>query len=330
VLKTYPGAKEDWPKADSFIRAGWGARKAAVYTNDLQLEEVRTQWPKSFWRQNMLHSLCLRADDLREEPQPSASPSDQPRKADDDVAEEPGQAVLASFNHFLDQTAIGAASPDLWDPAKHEVVSGLVARAARAVVAVLRSPDLWSDEHGAWILRLLAETDIIVAWLATQPDGVYRQYQDFGHGKRKLMRRHMQALADSLDGAPETLTKALDHYEKRLGGDWGEEFINVSVGATFAGKTVRQMAEEAGMIDDYNLAYQSASGVTHGEWWSIEDNVMERCLNPLHRFHWIPRLDPPCSVNDDIPELLAAKLVSIVERALAHLNAAPLLHEEQP
>jgi len=39
------------------------------------------------------------------------------------------------------------------------------------------------------------------------------------------------------------------------------------------------------MLVEYNKIYQPASGVTHGEWWAIEDNVMERCMNPLHRFH---------------------------------------------
>lgn len=331
VLKTYPGVEADWPKADTYIRAGWNARKAALSANDPQLEDLRAQWAKSFWRQNMGHSICVREGDLGDESESSAAPGDQGHSADDArVAEEVGHAVLTLFNRFLEQATSGAAAPDLWDPAKHEVVSGLVARAVRAVVAVLRSPDLWSDEHGAWVIRLLTETEIILAWLAMQPEEIYRKYQDFGHGKRKLIRRHMQELADRMDDTPVELRKALAHYEKRLGGDWGEEFINVSVGATFADTTVRQMADESGMIVEYNKIYQPASGVTHGEWWAIEDNVMERCMNPLHRFHWIPRLDPPCSVNEAVPWLLAARLTTLVEMALTHLDAKPLEDEGQP
>jgi hypothetical protein len=51
------------------------------------------------------------------------------------------------------------------------------------------------------------------------------------------------------------------------------------------------MAEEVGMLDEYGHVYQSASGITHGEWWAIEDYALQRCQNPLHLFHRLPSLE---------------------------------------
>ena len=69
----------------------------------------------------------------------------------------------------------------------------------------------------------------------------------------------------------------------------GEEFQDVSLEATFSGISMRQMADEAAMLDVYNLVYQPTSGVVHGEWWAIEDYAMQRCANGS------PAREPVCA-----------------------------------
>jgi hypothetical protein len=81
-----------------------------------------------------------------------------------------------------------------------------------------------------------------------------------------------------------------EHGRPDTGGEWSEQFQEVSVDSTFAGVSVRQMAEEADLLDEYRHAYQPASGISHGEWWAVEDYAMQRCASPLHFFHQVPAL----------------------------------------
>jgi hypothetical protein len=129
----------------------------------------------------------------------------------------------------------------------------------------------------------------------------------------------MSTLVDNFEQPPAFLVEALEHETKKLGGDWGEALINVSVAGTFAGLTVRDMAEQVALGDEYRQIYQPASGVTHGEWWSIEDDAMVRCMNPLHRFHLIASLDAPCSVTPPLALTLTTKFESILKLALNEL-----------
>lgn len=325
-FKMYPTIRSDWPRVDSMIRSTWSARKGAEYMNDPSLEARRLTWPMTFWRQNMELTSCLRKGDLETGDDDDVDPG-QVQAADLlDVKIKTAQSeamgsVLDTFNRFLNETSDGPAAADLWEPAKHEVVSGLITRAIRSLMAWLRSPDLWSEEHGAGIMRQLAETHIVLAWLDSQPASIYEKYKGYGTGKRKLMRRHMTDLVESFDEPPELLTASLEQQKEKLGGDWGEELINVSVASNFAKTTVRQMAAEVDLEEEYRLVYQPASGVTHGEWWAVEDHSMELCVNPLHRFHLIPTLAPPCSVVPDLARTLASKLDMIARLAVAQLSA---------
>ncbi|HUW77700.1 MAG TPA: DUF5677 domain-containing protein [Candidatus Nanopelagicaceae bacterium] len=198
--------------------------------------------------------------------------------------------VNAEFNRFIDGF-FQCQELDLHTPANHEVIAGLVTRAVRSVTANLRVSHLWCGEYGSNLTRLLAETEIVLAWLAKMGSEGYAQFQAYGDGKAKLMRAHMRDLLDDFSGEPpEMLIDSIEHLDKKLGGEWAEEFIPVSVDPTFvAGKSVWTMAQETGREDLYRYVYQSASGVSHGEWWAVQDYAMQRCMNPLHRYHWVSK-----------------------------------------
>ena len=74
------------------------------------------------------------------------------------------------------------------------LVSGLVARAGRDVIAALGAPDLWCMEHGAHIARVLVEVRIYIQWMAQQDPSIYRAFQDYGAGKAKLYAQIMDEL----------------------------------------------------------------------------------------------------------------------------------------
>jgi hypothetical protein len=79
------------------------------------------------------------------------------------------------------------------------------------------------------------------------------------------------------------------------------------------------MALAVNLGDEYRHIYQPASSIAHGEWWTIEDYAMQRCMNPLHLFHRIPSLIPEFPVTPAFAELLADRLDALIRQALRSL-----------
>jgi len=172
-------------------------------------------------------------------------------------------------------------------------------------------------------MRILAETRIVITWMDLQDPAIYAQYQNYGRGKAKLMRRHLETLIEtSGEAVPIDVRELAERLKKKAGGDLGEAFQEVSVDTTFSGLTMRKMAEEAGLMDVYRYLYQPTSGVTHGEWWAIEDYAMQRCVNPLHMVHHIPSFQPEFPIEPMYSRLLVAQLDGIMRQVLAILAPA--------
>jgi hypothetical protein len=49
---------------------------------------------------------------------------------------------------------------DSYRPARHEVGTGVVARAYRAVRGALETPSRWTGEHGFDVMRVLVESQL--------------------------------------------------------------------------------------------------------------------------------------------------------------------------
>lgn len=241
----------------------------------------------------------------------------------------PIKATIDLFNSFVEAALDHEKDVDLYSPAKHEVVCGFVTRAARSVLATLRAPHLWSGEHGMSVMRVLSESWITLAWMSLQNRSVYDRFQNYGRGKVKLLKKHMDVLADMFDGdPPESLAKASGRIAKELGGEWGQELQDVNLEPTFSGLSMRQMAIEADLSDEYRYVYQSASGVAHGEWWAMEEYAMQRCMNPLHLIHRIPSFEPEFPSTPEFGELLVRRLSDLIDLALSILFLQP--EEELP
>src|SRR5690606_12121261 len=117
---------------------------------------------------------------------------------------------------------------------------------------------------------------------------IYRTFQEYGAGKAKLYARIMDELPDEARG-PDFEEAIKDLKALSYNNDVLDHRV-VDTGDSFAGKSIRAMAKECGLLDFYRQVYYMASGVTHSEWWSIETHAMERCLNVLHGGHLIPSL----------------------------------------
>jgi hypothetical protein len=318
TLKNYPIDRETWPVAEATIRSSFLALKAADAHHHPEFEEEWRRWAASFWSQNWVMSQCVVGE--------AVAPSEVDEEAEGlSEARDQAERALAEagelYEGFLRLALSRSLRVDLHHPERHEVTAGLVARAYRAVTAALETPSRWSGEHGFDIMRLLVETQFVLRWMSLQPDdSAFANFQSYGEGKQKLMRLAVDDLvARFSEEVPEELRRLVDTLQKKTGGEWGEQFQEVSLEATFAGRTMRRIAEEAGMLETYQHVYQPASAVAHGEWWVIEDYAMQRCRNPLHLLHRLPslRLTP---VEPRFPTLLVGHLERLVEIALEALG----------
>ena len=203
ILKNYPGDSTTRSAADSAVRAMWGAHRGAVLVDDPNHFDEAIKWARVFWGANSMTSRCVRKRESEGEDE-MGDQEDGSDVNDLTSAEEPsGDAAAATpvpadgahlrgltmdlLSSFVE--ALETAPARLHDNERQEVISGLVVRAGRDLIAVLTAPDLWCMEHGAHIVRMLVESKIYLHWMAQQDPSIYREFQEYGAGKAKLYAR---------------------------------------------------------------------------------------------------------------------------------------------
>lgn len=200
LLKNYPGEISTRSAADSSVRSIWGAHKGAVIVADPNYFDKAIKWARVFWGANSMTTRCIRKRELVGDM--CAGESNEVSEVGDilspDGTSGGGAAstpVPAEGAHLRQLTmdllssfveALETAPARLHDHERQEVISGLVARAGRDLIAVLTAPDLWCMEHSAHLVRTLVETKIYVHWMAQQDASIYREFQEYGAGKAKL------------------------------------------------------------------------------------------------------------------------------------------------
>lgn len=315
LLKDYPTNVKRLSQADSVVRATWGSLKAADLTKDPSSSDASVRWAKVFWGVNSMTTRCLRRRELDdgagERSDHSAEPSASPEHS------EPFRNMAMDlFSSYVQSLETSPAR--LYDQERQEVHAGLVGRAAREVVTALGAPDLWCMEHGAHIGRTLVEVQIYLQWMASQDESIYRTYQEYGQGKAKLYARVLAEIPSDL-WTPD-MEAAVDELDRLSHNHDILDHRVVDTRDSFSGKSLRQMAEECGLLDMYRHAYYLASGVTHSEWWSIESHCMERCMNILHRGHLIPSLDLAAGENVDLARSWLEALYRLIRVSLSILG----------
>lgn len=329
LLRTYPNDPKTRGKADSVIRAMWGAYKEMLVQQDKGHFANAIEWAKIFWRVNSMTSRCIRERELNpNEPDMEEDTGDQPTDTQSNSGD-PIPAGALDEGAYLRQLAMDLLSSYvealetspacLYDRERQEVHSGLVARAGRDVITALGAPDLWCMEHGAHIIRMLVETRIYIEWMARQDASIYRSYQEYGAGKAKLYARIMNELPAEARGPD--FEEAIKELATLSHNDDVIDHRVVDTRDSFAeGKSIRAMAEECGLLDLYRQVYYMASGVAHSEWWSIETHAMERCLNVLHGGHLIPSLSLNSGSNINLARSWVDQLYALIRTSLEILG----------
>jgi hypothetical protein len=186
--------------------------------------------------------------------------------------------------------AASQAPLDIYEMNKDEVLFGLLSRQFRLFTAVASDIRLWAPDLGRMLFRPMADALIILNWLITRDDpALFDKFKTFSAGKRKLLKLHIEEFAD---GAGLDLAELESYLSDSVNEEIWEELLPIDLGANFADVDVRKMALEVGLQDLYNLVFSPSSGEVHGEWMSLKEFNLQRCGNPLHRFHRLPRLSP--------------------------------------
>lgn len=307
ILPRYPDqiTEEERRRIEPSIRAAVMGFSAIDHKEDESGDPAPIQWAKQFWRQNwQLYPCVLGSEDSPDETGDNPEGVRAARKRWQ-------QEVDALVERFL--SASTAVDPDLYSPDRHEVLSGLVYRQLRAVRVMVEFPALWTMEHGSAAIRGVLEARIVVKWLMKQNDpDLYTRFKDYGRGRLKLLKLHLEEYRDTLENPPSDLEDQIEYMDALVNRDLMEEFQDISVEGSFAGIDTRRMAEQVGLITDYRLVFQPASANVHGEWAALDQYILTTCRNPLHRWHRIPNPDPMLRLGPDVVELALDMVEALV------------------
>jgi hypothetical protein len=181
-----------------------------------------------------------------------------------------------------------AFKPDFEAPEVFNVATGLLARQATLAIEMASAPQLWNGHSAPLFLRAMTDVHITLSWILLDPKTRARQYIDHGLGQAVLELAHRKKNLDSADvDSKEMLEKYVSAQEAWINSQRWSFLVEVNVGA-WSGKTTRQMAEEAGILDFYNYVYTPFSQAAHSTWYHVGRYNSGPSDSPLTRQLWMP------------------------------------------
>ena len=180
------------------------------------------------------------------------------------------------------RTRVEQLHPDLSKAEIYDATGGLLARQTTLAVHAVANPGTWNPQLAPCILRSMVDAHISLAWILCDPLDRSRKYIEYGLGQEKLHIEHLRSRSDNPDDDPQ-ITSLL----RWLNSQRYEFLTEVNVGS-WSGIDTRKMAEDAGCIEMYRMAYQPLSSVAHNMWNHVGKYNLSFCPNPLHKFHKIP------------------------------------------
>jgi hypothetical protein len=296
LFRRYPDGLTEGERhmVDPMVRASFMAMLAAdEHREDRAMLEGanRLAWAQRFWRSNWSIFPCVPLNDES----PITTGEDL-----GDVFDAYRNEVSDLHRRFL-ETA-NRVDPDLYNPDRYEVLTGLVNAGIRSVSAAALSPASWSGEHGMMTVRSLVESLIVIRWLLHRGDSsLYGRFKDYGRGHLKLLKLNLEEYIDSLKDPPEHLLRSAEVLDREVNAEVWEEWQEIDLGRPFAGVSIRDMAIEVHLTHEYKFLFAPASATAHREWTMLDRYALKRCLSPIHRWHRIP--------NDELSTMLGPDMM---------------------
>jgi Family of unknown function (DUF5677) len=181
-----------------------------------------------------------------------------------------------------------AYKPDFRAPEVFNVVTALLARQATLAIELASTPQSWNGHSAPLFLRAMTDVHITLSWILLDATTRARQYIDHGLGQAVLALEHRKKEMEHVtDGSKEELEKAIAAEESWINAQKWSFLVDVNVGS-WSGKTTRQMAEEAGILDFYNYVYTPFSQCAHSTWYHVGRYNSWPTESPLTRQLWMP------------------------------------------
>jgi len=328
ALPRYPDrvTEEERRVLEPTIRAAFGGVQSLIIgepSSETGTDAAPLAWAKRFWRANWQLYGC----------RPLHADPPTPGEPDRTAIGEARTAWLAEFAD-LEQRFSAAATgtdPDLYNPDRAEVLMGIVARMLRALAVHIQYPTLWSGEHGSSLTRALIEARILLKWMIKREDpALYARFKDYGRGRLKLLKLHLEEYRDGLDDPSVDLDRHIEFLNAVVNQDTWEEFQEISIEGKFAGIDTRKMAEEVGLLTEYRLVFAPASASVHGEWAALDQYVLQRCTNPLHRGHRILEESSYMILGPGLVESALGQAEQLLDEYLGAVAAVAESTDDQP
>ena len=193
--------------------------------------------------------------------------------------------------------------PDLANPQVFSVLTALLARQTTLAIQLSSAPQLWNSHSAPLFLRAMADVHITLAWILLEPEVRALQYIEHGLGKAVLELEHRKSRIETADDAERAKTQPIvDALKAWVDGQRLHFIVEVKVGA-WSGKSTREMAEQAGLLDFYNYVYTPFSQCAHSTWFHVGRMNSGLSDSPYTRLLWVPEI---AAVSCDPSELLLA------------------------
>ena len=197
------------------------------------------------------------------------------------------RAIEARIRHEL-RVRCELYKPDFQSPEVFNVLTALLARQATLAIEMASAPQLWNGHSAPLFLRAMTDVHITLSWILLDARVRSRQYIDHGLGQAVLELEHRKkewepAAVDS----KEMLEKLISAHESWINAQRWTFLVEINIGA-WTGKTTRQMAEEAGILDFYNYVYTPFSQCAHSTWYHVGRYNSGPSESPLTRQVWMP------------------------------------------
>ncbi len=196
-------------------------------------------------------------------------------------------------------------TPDFRMPEVFNVLTALLARQATLAIELASAPRLWNQHSASLFLRAMADVHITLAWILLDAKTRARQYIEHGLGQAVLELEHRKKQMESADdGSQADLEQIIESQRSWIDVQKWNFLVEVNVGA-WSGKTTREMAEQAQLLNFYNHVYTPFSQCAHSTWYHVGRYNSGPSESPYTRLLWMPQI---AEFESDIWNLrLAAK-----------------------
>lgn len=166
---------------------------------------------------------------------------------------------------------------------KMNIIFGIILYACDTLLKIIVL-DIFYFKECKVLFRTIIECYINLSYLLKiNTEDIFLKFKDYGLGKCKLESLKIEErnmFNNSFN------VKSANLY---INEDKSQEFQDMPISSNWSGKNIRDMAIDSGIKDIYDKYYDVLSDYVHCSFNAIRDISFSNCLNPLHRFHLIPK-----------------------------------------